>query len=141
MIKHWRGGAAADAVAAARMKALVDTWVAVHSEALSATLVRLGCVSAERPDPDLLRTHFGTLSKELVAWVRDSAPELVTGGELYLFRCPMADPFGFESTALPVPNDPGLQGAQPWFQAYVVQGNFPTVDPSFTNAASVVLTP
>lgn len=51
------------------------------------------------------RVHYGTLSREVVGYLRDFAPDRVAGGELFLFRCPMADDFGFD---LWVQNEDGI---------------------------------
>jgi len=48
------------------------------------------------PDWTALRTHFGSLSRAVVTILRDHAPTRVTAGELFVFRCPMADDYGFD---------------------------------------------
>ena len=52
--------------------------------------------STEEPDWVVARSRFGDLSRELVEYVGTYAPARVTGGELHLFRCPMADEFGYD---------------------------------------------
>ena len=51
---------------------------------------------ATEPDWDAIRTHYGSVSREVVGFLRQFAPQRVSEGELFLFRCPMADDFGFE---------------------------------------------
>lgn len=45
--------------------------------------------------PALARQGFARLSRQIIAYVRDFAPAKVAGGELRLFECSMAEPFGY----------------------------------------------
>jgi Cu(I)/Ag(I) efflux system membrane fusion protein len=56
----------------------------------------VAAAAREEPDWDVLRTEFGTISREVVHYLRDYAPARISEGELFLFRCPMADGFGYE---------------------------------------------
>ena len=47
-------------------------------------------------DLEQVRVHFGSLSREMVSLVREHGPQRVASGGLYLFRCPMADDYGFD---------------------------------------------
>jgi Cu(I)/Ag(I) efflux system membrane fusion protein len=47
-------------------------------------------------DLEEVRKRYGGLSREVVAYLRDCAPLRVAEGELFVFRCPMAEPYGFE---------------------------------------------
>lgn len=47
-------------------------------------------------DLEVARARFGAISRETVALVRDHAADRVEDGRLHLFRCPMADDYGFD---------------------------------------------
>ena len=47
-------------------------------------------------DWDELRTVYGSISREIVTLLAEHLPGRFGSGELYLFRCPMADDFGYE---------------------------------------------
>ncbi|MFT7462218.1 MAG: Cu(I)/Ag(I) efflux system membrane fusion protein [Pseudohongiellaceae bacterium] len=47
-------------------------------------------------DWDELRTHYATLSQGIVNTLAKHLPGAVGSGELHVFSCPMADPFGYE---------------------------------------------
>lgn len=64
-------------------------------------------IPAQAIDLEETRILFGTISREVVALVRSHARERVVNGQLYLFRCPMADDYGFDL----------------WFQAEAEMGN------------------
>jgi len=64
--------------------------MAAACEQLAAAIAR------DEPDWDGARTAFGALSRELVDYLDTWAPGRVSSGELHLFRCPMAGPFGFD---------------------------------------------
>ena len=77
--------------------------VMVRADGLDPLFVRLGQAAValgqsveSEEDLEELRKLFGSLSREVVAYLRDCAPTRVAGGELFVFRCPMADPYGFE---------------------------------------------
>jgi Cu(I)/Ag(I) efflux system membrane fusion protein len=63
---------------------------------LAQAAVALGEGVEREDDLEEQRKLFGSLSREVVAYLRDCAPARVAGGELFVFRCPMADPYGFE---------------------------------------------
>jgi len=66
-------------------------------ESLAATASTLASASiAPEPDWDELRTSFGSLSRDVVTLLRDFRPLCVAEGELFVFRCPMAEDFGFD---------------------------------------------
>ncbi len=51
---------------------------------------------ADTLDWDGARTHYGSISRDVVGLLRDFLPLRVADGELFLFECPMADDFGYE---------------------------------------------
>ena len=47
-------------------------------------------------DLEQSRRHFGSLSRELVAFASTFQPARMSDGTLHLFRCPMAEDYGFD---------------------------------------------
>ena len=57
----------------------------------------LGAVEHAAPEGlEAARTPFGSLSREVVAYLSEYAPARVASGDLFVFRCPMAADFGFK---------------------------------------------
>ncbi len=56
----------------------------LHSAAKALGRIREGNLKAARK-------HFASLSREVIAYLRDFAPDRVARGELRVFRCPMAN--------------------------------------------------
>ena len=53
---------------------------------------------AKKPELDwtAIRTAYGSMSRDVVLALRDTMPTRVSEGELFLFRCPMAEDFGYD---------------------------------------------
>ncbi|MFT5291211.1 MAG: Cu(I)/Ag(I) efflux system membrane fusion protein [Planctomycetota bacterium] len=65
-------------------------------ERLSEAVVALEGMLQSSFEIEAARVHFGSISRELVTLVRDYSPGRMTDGGLVLFRCPMADDYGFD---------------------------------------------
>ena len=76
------------------------------SKRLEEAVDDLALLLANETEPEPLeaaRVRFGAISRAVVNLVRDLGSERVRAGQLLLFRCPMADDYGFDLWLQPSP--------------------------------------